>query len=212
MSANRNAASPARAAMVGVISAALVIAAWQARPQSTPDVAASSASPAPSVMAVQAASSETEVRIEAEVEVEAGGAEPVQTIPDFAEPLEFVAPTEGYVSAAPLNIVVDHNTGPSVQAGPIEALGCVAYIEEEWRRDGLGLIDWDAHGGEEFSDDDYLTMPIEHIDTPTDVLFDGDEVWFDDMAELVPIEEVPIDRLLEVTSRCWQLGAYETLD
>jgi flagellar basal body rod protein FlgC len=211
MSHNHNSASPARAAMVGVISAVLVIAAWQARPQPKTDVAAS---PALSVMAVQAASSETEAGAEPVVEVEpvAEDAGPVQTMPEGAEPLEFAAPTEGYVSAAPLNIVVENSDGPALQAGPIEALGCVAYIEEEWRRDGLGLIDWDAHGGEEFSDDDYLTMPIEHIDSPTDVLYDGDEVWFDDMSELVAISDIAIERLLEVTSRCWQLGAYELFD
>ena len=224
-----------RSAMVGVVSAAIVIAAWNVRPGSdepgpeaaavevavvTTDTSASAvdepSTPTTSDQSMAVADDAAEL---AERRDDVFGDEPTDVDDDSTpvatavlpgEPLDAAAtPVAGFLSAAPLDI--DPSTsGESTIVHAAARTDCQIYFDEEWRRDEAGLIDWDAlYAEEEFSEEELELLPL---DLPavgeTGVLAPRERPVLVDMGGPVDVTELPVERLLWVTERCWEAGLY----
>lgn len=227
-----------RSAMVGASSAAIVIAAWVARPGGDDAVAVASVvadttvpvtTPAPadasrpddpvviesvaddesSASAVPVDASAGDASIEAPTGVAQGSvltATPMSLGPEL---LPAAQPVVGSLSAAPLDIDADT---VGIGGEPEAALGrtdCQAYADEEWRRDELGLIDWEAMEYVELTEEQIEARPLELPRYETGVAAPWDEQTFVDMGAPMAIEDLPTGRLLEVTSRCWEGGFFD---
>ena len=223
-----------RSAMVGVVSAAIAIAAWNVRPGSdepAPDAAAvevavavvtssstvdEPSTPTTSDQSIADADDAAEL---AERRDDVFGDEPTDVDDDSTpvatavlpgEPLDAAAtPVAGFLSAAPLDI--DPSTsGESTIVHAAARTDCQIYFDEEWRRDEAGLIDWDAlYAEEEFSEEELELLPL---DLPavgeTGVLAPRERPVLVDMGGPVDVTELPVERLLWVTERCWEAGLY----
>lgn len=91
---------------------------------------------------------------------------------------------------------------------PGEELDCEAYIDEQDRRDAAGLIDWDALYPE-YSDDEYAQLPIWLDDFEMDVADPALDASFEDFDVAIAPQDLPLERLVEVVSRCWERGEIE---
>ena len=225
-----------RSAMVGVVSAAIVIAAWNVRPGSdepapdgtavevavvTTDTSASAvdepSTPTTSDQSIADADDAAELAERRDdvfgdepTDVDDDDSTPVATAVLPGEPLEAAAtPVAGFLSAAPLDI--DPSTsGESTIVHAAARTDCQIYFDEEWRRDEAGLIDWDAlYAEEEFSEEELELLPL---DLPavgeTGVLAPRERPVLVDMGGPVDVTELPVERLLWVTERCWEAGLY----